>query len=58
MLSKLEFAARILTPANGKYIVGIVTTNTILDSAYLQRWAARPGVTDRLEKAQTDSRLE
>jgi hypothetical protein len=58
MLSKVEFAARILTSANRKYIVGIVTTNTILDSAYLQRWAARPGVTDRLEKALADAGLE
>jgi hypothetical protein len=39
-------------------IVGVVTTCTSLDSAYLQQWAARLGVTDLLKKAQADAQLD
>jgi hypothetical protein len=39
-------------------IVGVLTTNKSLDSAYLQHWAARLGVTDLLEKAHADARLD
>jgi len=35
-----------------------LTTNKSLDSAYLQHWAARLGVTDLLEKAHADARLD
>jgi hypothetical protein len=39
-------------------IVGLLTANISLDSAYLQHWAARLGVTDLLEKAQADAALD
>jgi hypothetical protein len=39
-------------------IVGIVTTSKSLDSAYVQHWATRLGVTDLLEKAQADAQLD
>ena len=36
-------------------IAGIITINKSLESAYLQHWAARLGVSDLLEKAQADA---
>jgi hypothetical protein len=39
-------------------IVGVVTSNKSLDSAYLQHWANRLGVTDLLEKAHADAALD
>ena len=41
-----------------KDIMGILNMNRSLDSAYLQHWAARLGVTDLLEKAESDARLD
>jgi len=39
-------------------IVGLLTTTTSVDSAYLGHWAGRLGVASLLEKAQSDARLD
>jgi hypothetical protein len=38
--------------------VGVIVISGPLDTAYLQHWAARLGVTDLLEKAQADAALD
>lgn len=38
--------------------MGLIAANAALDQDYLQRWAARLGVTAMLEKARTKAQIE